>query len=399
MANYMYLNFENILNIEGFWEGAFHQPSLNSQLDDYLTTLETADRQSPLKIKVQQVARRLRGTRLFDRAPYALYEVNKISQKVPYKDQTIDRIQKIVHRTIVPIEKGNERLVNTELEAVAGINSSYFVKIGSKKVGVFKPTAGQCNLYHRKSPDIEKIARGAYLLDLRNGSHAHIPMTVKAEYCEEKQCFGGHLLAFAENQGAYRSRYQIKDFQLSKEELHAQTLFRLRMFDRDAHDYNMMLNKDSQKGFQIIGIDLDYSLPDLGEFSYMGAPFITLLSDPLASQTMSAQTKRWIASWDVDADAEEFKRLEIPRGSVEMMRFSSWMIQEGAKLNLTPNQICQELFRSTSLKAKVQRLYNQIYGSNAQLDARSEHLFKEGTLALIGETLSKLHKEPELIAV
>ncbi len=300
--------------------------------------------------------------------------------KLNHDPKYSDRITSIVHK-ILPLDN-NTSYKSTEEEGVNGINGSYFALDSKDKVkgAVYKPYAEQRLLGLNSEKSVfGKIARAAYILDARNQNAAYVPLTVESSgrtnkyspLSAPKEKARGHLQAFVDNLGPYGNLSQKERKSIPVSEVHRQLTFRGRLFDPDAHSHNILWTLTNNGTIKLIPIDMDYSLISLTDPTFTReSPYNELLYLEQAKIKYKESDIKWIESWDVDGDAQALRKLELPEGSIQLMRLTSWIFQMSCHTK-TPSQI-YSILGSYKLKSLAVKEFRAIYENKSSTLSQSQ---------------------------
>ncbi|GAB4191911.1 MAG: hypothetical protein Tsb0015_13980 [Simkaniaceae bacterium] len=242
--------------------------------------------------------------------------------------------------TLPTVTLDNSQLKSVDGDA-KGASATYFVldasKKNPKKIGIFKPTAGDAGL-KPAIPQGESMMRqiASYLIDVKNASKAHVALSVRAKFQEEI----GALQVFKNSHGTLADLNSEDIKKLPAAGLQIAALHRARIYDLDAHLNNFLWKYED--GFSLISIDHDYSFPVFHSKEQLAdinnALKIEISNFPQMNQPFENDVKKYILSWDVEGESAILYEMGLPIESIHLFKTVSWFLQAAAKEDLFPGE-------------------------------------------------------------
>jgi len=287
----------------------------------------------------------------------------------------------------------NELTVCSTIED--GVNGVYFVKLQDKEgnFGVFKPSHEEAFApenqkdriggLNEESPlksgtyvgEAYKKEVAAYLLDHEH--FARVPATkfssVRIQPTEAPKF--GSLQEFVQNEGASEdfspSKFSVKD-------VHSIGLLDTRICNLDRHSGNMLVVPNGGE-LSLIPIDHGFSLPDYGKLKDVTFDW---LSWKQASVPFSEETKEYVKSLDVTADASMLKKLGLRDESIVTYLMCSTFTKEAVAAGWTLKMIGEFMQRDLMREQEPSKfeVLVESYVSKYSFDGIS---FQEGSLELL----------------
>jgi len=241
-----------------------------------------------------------------------------------------------------------------------GVNGTYFLKDRDGEFcGVFKPNDEEgSSINNPKRSDENKdlfVNRGlvegeaayrevaAFLLDKEHFSGVPETSMVTLEHPNFKgKEKTGSLQQFIQNDGC------VEDIGPSKfpaREVHKIGIMDLRIFNNDRHGGNILMREREDGTIELIPIDHGLSLP-----SSLNQAWFDWLHWPQAKVPFDEETKRYIDSMDVEADANLLREIGIREECIRTMIISSTLLKRGANANLTLFEIASIVCRSNGME-------------------------------------------------
>jgi len=256
------------------------------------------------------------------------------------------------------IKKVEEGLTFYEPELCEeGVNGTYFLKNKEGKcIGVFKPMdeEGSSENNPKRSEENKDlfVNRGikegeaavreiaAFLLDKDHFSG--VPETVMASLPFPTKEKTGSLQSFVENDGSSEDR-GVSTFPVR--EVHKIGILDMRIFNNDRHGGNILVKENEDGRIELIPIDHGLSLSS----SLKGAWFDWLFW-PQSKVPFDEETKRYIDSIDIEADANLLRSIGISEECIRTMIISTTLLKKGASCNLSLFQIASMVCRLNDLE-------------------------------------------------
>jgi len=240
-----------------------------------------------------------------------------------------------------------------------GVNGTYFLKDRDGEFcGVFKPSdeeGSSINNPKRSEENKDLFAnRGllegeaacrevaAYLLD--KGHFSGVPetsmVTLEHPNFKGKEKIGS-LQLFIQNDGCVED---IGPSKFPSREVHKIGILDLRIFNNDRHGGNILMRESEDGTIELIPIDHGLSLP-----SSLNQAWFDWLYWPQVKLPFDEETKRYIDSIDVEADAILLREIGIREECIRTMIISSTLLKKGAAADLTLFEIASIVCRSNGL--------------------------------------------------
>jgi len=263
--------------------------------------------------------------------------------------EIIERIGKIQTARAVPQEsalltQARETIEhNNAFELCAqGVGGTYFVKEPSgKSVAVFKPQDEEPGASGNPKKIVSSpilppgggAARevAAYLLD----RHAGVPETMMFEvnHATWTTAKKGSLQKYVNHTSVAAD---MGSSLFSVENVHNVGILDIRLLNLDRNGENLLVVEEGNQKYRLVPIDHAYILPPS-----IQNPVFEWMFWKQSKVPFSEETRQYISSIDVEADAEVLRGIGIPEQSIRTMKICTLLLKRGSVHNLSLFQIAK----------------------------------------------------------
>lgn len=289
-----------------------------------------------------------------------------------------------------------------------GSGGTYFVHDARKnKIAVFKPADEEPYAENNprgyiQEPGLSLCMRegvvpgeacirevAAFLLD--HDSFSGVPLTTLAEarhpafntngsrlsVAAGGACIGSHSItpssdvstkkkvgSFQEFVRAENTMDDISTSKISVEQVHKIAILDIRIMNADRNSANLLVRRLTDDSLELVPIDHGYCLRPVCDVSWMDWCW---LDWPQLKQPLSEYHKKYIASLDIEADAQLLRdQLNIGQEAIDYFRASSALLKAGVKAGLTLYDIALLCCRNDNL-AEVPSMMENLFSMASEL--------------------------------
>jgi len=253
-------------------------------------------------------------------------------------------------------ESRNQLMAGSFKLCPEGVGGTYFVRNErGDNIGVFKPTDEEPGAVNNPKQAVDNLLLppgGGYLREiaayLLDNSFAGVPETYLLRGITNKGFSSdtekqGSIQRFVPNVGLSSDMsYSL----FNVEDVHRIGTLDIRMFNLDRNGENMLVTRTEDGGTKLIPIDHTYSIPPI---TALNNAYFEWQFWPQSKKPFSQETLDFIASLDVQKDAELLRLMGFPDENIRTLEISTIFLKEAAAAGWTLFEIASYLSRGYPL--------------------------------------------------